>query len=76
MTDYNKISNFKEGMTVSDLALLLDANSPTQLPIIEKTLKLVRILRFMLPLHLLESLSMDKTPRIMLLLPAVKQLKI
>lgn len=29
---------------VDDLALLLDANSPAQLPIIEKTLKLVRIL--------------------------------
>lgn len=31
-------------LDVDDLALLLDANSPTQLPIIEKTLKLVPIL--------------------------------
>ena len=31
-------------LDVDDLALLLDANSPSQLPIIEKTLKLVRIL--------------------------------
>lgn len=31
-------------LDVDDLALLLDASSPTQLPIIEKTLKLVRIL--------------------------------
>ena len=29
---------------IDDLALLLDANSPSQLPIIEKTLKLVKIL--------------------------------
>ena len=31
-------------LDVDDIALLLDANSPTQLPIIEKTLKLVRII--------------------------------
>lgn len=31
-------------LDLDDLALLLDANSPSQLPIIEKTLKLVRIL--------------------------------
>ena len=31
-------------LDVDDLALLLDASSPSQLPIIEKTLKLVRIL--------------------------------
>ena len=31
-------------LDVDDLALLLDATSPTQLPIIEKTLKLVKIL--------------------------------
>lgn len=31
-------------LDIDDLALLLDANSPSQLPIIEKTLKLVRIL--------------------------------
>ncbi|MBP5679143.1 MAG: ATP-binding protein [Bacilli bacterium] len=31
-------------LDIDDLALLLDANNPTQLPIIEKALKLVRIL--------------------------------
>ena len=31
-------------LDIDDLALLLDANTPAQLPIIEKTLKLVRIL--------------------------------
>ena len=31
-------------LDVDDLALLLDANTPSQLPIIEKTLKLVRVL--------------------------------
>ena len=31
-------------MDVDDLALLLDANTPSQLPILEKTLKLVKIL--------------------------------
>ena len=31
-------------LDIDDLALLLDATTPSQLPIIEKTLKLVRIL--------------------------------